>query len=286
MGDEYGTGAPRHGSSRRERDPWRADADADSFGEESYGEGSPDDWVLPQRVDPPPSLSASAARAPPHAPPQRRAEALQQQPRLLAYDAYDAGPPQKGGAAGKPPPAYALAQPTWPASPMPKVRHRCTRRAVPSAAGRVAGTRSTLALRARCAALTLRRRRGHPRRPHAQRGTRRAASKRGSRPSPVATASAYLFQPQGRFMRKWNLLLVVLMIFTAVVTPYEVAFLSSGPTEPIFWVDRVVDFLFFIDIFVTMNLVYFDDSAHHLIQDRDAIMRKCVHVRVVCRFER
>lgn len=90
----------------------------------------------------------------------------------------------------------------------------------------------------------------------------------------------YLFQPQGRFMRKWNLLLVLLMLFTAVVTPYEVAFLSSGPTEPIFWVDRVVDFLFFIDIFVTMNLVYFDERSHHLIQDRDAIMRKCVHVRV------
>lgn len=54
---------------------------------------------------------------------------------------------------------------------------------------------------------------------------------------------------------------VLLLLFTALVTPYEVAFLSSAlPTDPMFWVDRVVDVCFGIDVIVNFNLEYLDKA--------------------------
>ena len=39
-------------------------------------------------------------------------------------------------------------------------------------------------------------------------------------------------------------LMITLLMFTAVVTPFEVGFLSVHWTEPLFWVNRIVDFGF------------------------------------------
>ena len=38
----------------------------------------------------------------------------------------------------------------------------------------------------------------------------------------------YIINPNGQFARYWDLYMVVLLLFTAAVTPFEVAFLSSA----------------------------------------------------------
>jgi hypothetical protein len=55
----------------------------------------------------------------------------------------------------------------------------------------------------------------------------------------------------------------------------QVAFLTSDSSQPIFYVDRVVDFLFLIDILVNCNLVFYDESKHRFVQERLPILRRC-----------
>ena len=65
-------------------------------------------------------------------------------------------------------------------------------------------------------------------------------------------------------------------IFTAMVTPVEVAFLDEGTYVSVLWVtNRVVDFCFIIDIILTFNLAYQEpmDRGGHWIFQRGMVAR-------------
>lgn len=60
-----------------------------------------------------------------------------------------------------------------------------------------------------------------------------------------------IVDPQGKFLRRWDALSLILLIFTASATPYETAFIrETGEFEPdlLFLIDRCVDFVFLLDI--------------------------------------
>ena len=60
-----------------------------------------------------------------------------------------------------------------------------------------------------------------------------------------------------KIMAKWDILMMLCMIFTAIVTPVEVTFLAEGAHVNGLWViNRFVDLCFIIDIFLTFNLMY------------------------------
>ncbi|KAI9197405.1 uncharacterized protein BJ171DRAFT_223713 [Polychytrium aggregatum] len=66
---------------------------------------------------------------------------------------------------------------------------------------------------------------------------------------------------QGKFIKKWDALGLLLLLFTASVTPFETAFLSQQPGQPfqfdiLFLVDSIVDFIFFCDILIQMRTPY------------------------------
>jgi hypothetical protein len=102
--------------------------------------------------------------------------------------------------------------------------------------------------------------------------------------------------PTSRFMMRWNGLLILLLAYTAILTPYEaravarrrgsrgrlrrciasqVAFLDSGREDIIWWFDRIVDFAFLVDICVNFNLCFYDEVLKRYHQSRRVVSIRC-----------
>ena len=69
----------------------------------------------------------------------------------------------------------------------------------------------------------------------------------------IRTMSRRTLDPRSRMVRGWDLLMVSALVFTAFVTPFEVAFfeaaLFSGPAN--FTLNRIVDAIYVGDIFIS-----------------------------------
>mmetsp|Transcript_6635 Transcript_6635/g.16576 ORF Transcript_6635/g.16576 Transcript_6635/m.16576 type:complete len:559 (+) Transcript_6635:423-2099(+) len=72
-----------------------------------------------------------------------------------------------------------------------------------------------------------------------------------------------LLLPSSPFMRVWDIVVLVLMIFVIIVTPFQIAFLpeSNKPVHGLFWVDRLVDVLFCVDIIINFRLAFFNEEG-------------------------
>ena len=57
----------------------------------------------------------------------------------------------------------------------------------------------------------------------------------------------YIMHPESRFMTGWDLFTGVALIFTALITPYELAFLEPE-LNALFVVNRLIDLTFVIDM--------------------------------------
>ena len=53
----------------------------------------------------------------------------------------------------------------------------------------------------------------------------------------------WIINPKCAYMRKWDVVMLVLLLFTALITPYEVAFMQTG-FNFLFFLNRFVDILF------------------------------------------
>ena len=85
-------------------------------------------------------------------------------------------------------------------------------------------------------------------------------------PRPGSRASSWL--------GAWDGISIIALLFTALFTPYEVAFLPSTPiTDPLFAVNRCVDLVFALDMVVQFFLMY-QDSDHGWIKDLRKIARR------------
>ena len=98
-------------------------------------------------------------------------------------------------------------------------------------------------------------------------------------------ASPYLLDPRSRMMRRWDVLIAVALVYTATITPYEVAFLDTrssarmtadAATFPIYLFNLLVDVTFFVDLLFNFNLMYADDGASVglYVTDRRRIARR------------
>ena len=91
--------------------------------------------------------------------------------------------------------------------------------------------------------------------------------------------SACLIDPRAsRWLGTFDVLSVLALAFTALVTPWEVAFLStSGVIDWLFVVNRIVDSIFLLDILIQFNLMYpsgSDGKGHRYVDDHAAIAKK------------
>ena len=57
-----------------------------------------------------------------------------------------------------------------------------------------------------------------------------------------------------------NAVLAVLLIYTATVMPYKIAFIDSVPGDDWFYLDIIIDVLFFLDFLVNLTSAYYDSD--------------------------
>ena len=86
---------------------------------------------------------------------------------------------------------------------------------------------------------------------------------RRQRKSSITVDSQFVVMPNGVFRKYWDLITCLLLLYTALFTPVQMAFLSEEYSFSnikdwvfIFAIDRVVDLVFFVDIFVNFRSAY------------------------------
>ncbi|XP_042000316.1 potassium channel AKT1-like [Salvia splendens] len=83
----------------------------------------------------------------------------------------------------------------------------------------------------------------------------------------------FIVSPYDRRYRAWQNFLIVLVVYTAWVSPFEFGFLDK-PARPLSITDNIVNGFFFIDIVLTFFVAYLDRSTYLLVDDRKRIAKK------------
>lgn len=73
----------------------------------------------------------------------------------------------------------------------------------------------------------------------------------------AAAGSVWLMSPDASFFRIWDPVILVLLLVTATLTPYEVAFLEdfSEDFDSLWWLNRVIDIAFVVDMVLQFFIV-------------------------------
>mmetsp|Transcript_10662 Transcript_10662/g.25294 ORF Transcript_10662/g.25294 Transcript_10662/m.25294 type:complete len:920 (-) Transcript_10662:679-3438(-) len=108
--------------------------------------------------------------------------------------------------------------------------------------------------------------------------TRSGPSQRAA-PQPSKRRQWWLQDPQGAPMMAWDAVLVLTIIYTMLVVPFEVSFLTfTGLAEyfrsPIFWVNRAIDAVYAADILLRFVTIYYDKDAQvWIVEPRKIVAR-------------
>jgi voltage-gated potassium channel Kch len=86
--------------------------------------------------------------------------------------------------------------------------------------------------------------------------------------------SPLVISPRTWYMRRWDLVTLLLLLFTAVVTPVEVAFLTTALFNVLFWVNRSVDALFVCDIILNFFVAIVDPEDGQLIFHHPTVIKE------------
>ena len=77
--------------------------------------------------------------------------------------------------------------------------------------------------------------------------------------------SPFVISPRTWYMRRWDLVTLILLLFTAIVTPVEVAFMETVLWSVLFLINRSVDCLFIFDIFLNFFVAIVDPEDGQLV---------------------
>ncbi|OMJ65278.1 hypothetical protein SteCoe_38634 [Stentor coeruleus] len=83
----------------------------------------------------------------------------------------------------------------------------------------------------------------------------------------------YMLKPNGRFKNIWNFIVVLILLYTAIATPFILSFGDTIDSLGIFWTDNAINGLFFLDFVVNFFSAY-NDNQGNLITDRKQIFLK------------
>ncbi|KAI7733991.1 hypothetical protein M8C21_014329 [Ambrosia artemisiifolia] len=92
----------------------------------------------------------------------------------------------------------------------------------------------------------------------------------GARSNRRVKLGSFIISPYDRRYRAWETYLVVLVLYTAWVSPFEFGYLKK-PRQPLSIIDNVVNGFFAIDIMLTFFLAYLDKSTYLLVDDQKKI---------------
>lgn len=83
--------------------------------------------------------------------------------------------------------------------------------------------------------------------------------------------SFFVFRPNTPFRFFWSLLYLLLMLYTALLMPFRLAYYEDNGTDEWFTLEVTVNSLFFLDILLTLNTGFYD-SEGALVMQRKAII--------------
>ncbi|KAJ9158913.1 hypothetical protein P3X46_024456 [Hevea brasiliensis] len=88
--------------------------------------------------------------------------------------------------------------------------------------------------------------------------------------NPMET-KGWIISPMNSRYRCWESFMLLLVAYSAWVSPFEVAFLNSSPNKRLYIADSIVDIFFAIDIVLTFFVAYIDSRTQLLVRDRRKI---------------
>ncbi|KAJ6355622.1 hypothetical protein OIU77_006081 [Salix suchowensis] len=97
----------------------------------------------------------------------------------------------------------------------------------------------------------------------------------GARSNRRVKLNRFIISPYNRRYRMWETFLVLLVIYTAWVSPFEFGFLKQ-PQSPLSICDNVVNGFFAVDIVLTFFVAYLDKTTYLLVDDHKKIAWKYV----------
>ena len=80
----------------------------------------------------------------------------------------------------------------------------------------------------------------------------------------------WIILPDNPYKKMWDLLIAILILYSAIITPYEIAFSDSNKSN---WFEIFIDILLAIDIVLTFFSAYTDDEEN-LVKNHKKIIKK------------
>ncbi|CAG9334631.1 unnamed protein product [Blepharisma stoltei] len=71
----------------------------------------------------------------------------------------------------------------------------------------------------------------------------------------------FILHPNGRFKGYWNIILMFLLLYTAIVMPFEMSFLNETKGDEWWWTDVCLNILFFTDFVINCFTAFYDEDS-------------------------
>ncbi|XP_004293533.1 PREDICTED: potassium channel KAT1-like [Fragaria vesca subsp. vesca] len=97
----------------------------------------------------------------------------------------------------------------------------------------------------------------------------------GARINQSTKLRKYIISPYNPRYRAWEMLLIVLVIYSAWICPFEFAFLTYKQ-DALFIIDNIVNGFFAIDIFLTFFVAYLDNQSYLLVDNPKQIAMRYI----------
>lgn len=82
-----------------------------------------------------------------------------------------------------------------------------------------------------------------------------------------------VFHPNGTFISIWNIIMGLVLLYTAIVDPFVLSFMDSAKWDPLFTISIIFDFTFMGDMVLTFNTAFYDED-NQIVGDRKKIIKK------------
>ncbi|XP_015574989.1 potassium channel KAT1 isoform X1 [Ricinus communis] len=89
----------------------------------------------------------------------------------------------------------------------------------------------------------------------------------GARINQATKLRRYIISPYSSRYRAWEMWLVVLVVYSAWISPFEFAFLTYRKDDALFIIDNIVNSFFAIDIVLTFFVAYLDSHTYLLVDN-------------------
>lgn len=76
----------------------------------------------------------------------------------------------------------------------------------------------------------------------------------------ISQKPCYIIHPKSRLKKLWNFLMIFILLYTAIVMPYRIAFTENEFFDFWFFLENILNLLFFIDFLLNCLTAFYDSS--------------------------